>query len=102
VLLHSMISGTCCGQPNAAPALAETLYCTTSFQGYRVCDDGHGYSSIEWSRDGMRFGQDSDGNRWTTSRWRDTNHHRSHAAPGALTFAQQPVVRCALGGPTVV
>jgi hypothetical protein len=27
------------------------------------------HSSTEGSRDGMRFGQDSDGNRWTTFRW---------------------------------
>jgi hypothetical protein len=49
--------------------LAETLRFTTSFQGYKICDDGHGNKSTEWSRDGTRFGQDSDGNRWTTSRW---------------------------------
>lgn len=53
------------------PALAETLFCSTSFQGYRVCDDGHGYRSTEWQWKGMTIGQDSDGNRWTTSRWRD-------------------------------
>lgn len=50
------------------PANAETLRCTTSFQGYRVCDNGHDYRSAEWGRDGMRFGQDSDGRRWTMSR----------------------------------
>ena len=50
-------------------AIIAVLFCTTSFPGYRVCDDGHGYRSTEWSRDGMRFGQDSDGNHWTTSRW---------------------------------
>ena len=30
------------------PALAESLYCSTSFQGYRVCDNGHGYRLTEW------------------------------------------------------
>jgi hypothetical protein len=53
------------------PALADPLYCSTSFQGYRVCQDSHGYRSTEWDRDGMTIGQDSDGRRWTTSRWRD-------------------------------
>ena len=49
---------------------SQTLTCSTSFQGYRVCQDAQGYRSTEWDRDGMRFGQDSDGRRWTTSRWR--------------------------------
>jgi hypothetical protein len=26
----------------SGPALAETVYCSENFQGYRVCDDGHG------------------------------------------------------------
>ena len=56
---------------SVSPALAETLYCSTSFQGYRVCDDGHGYRSFEWQWQGMTIGQDSDGSHWTTSRWRD-------------------------------
>jgi hypothetical protein len=30
------------------------------------------WCSTEWDRDGMRFGQDNQGDRWTTSRWRDT------------------------------
>ena len=25
-----------------SPALADPLYCSTSFQGYRVCQDSHG------------------------------------------------------------
>jgi len=53
------------------PALAETLYCSTSFQGYRICSGPGGYRSTEWGWRGMRVGEDSDGNRWTTSRWRD-------------------------------
>ncbi len=28
-----------------------------------------GYVSHKWDRDGMTIGQDSDGDRWTTSRW---------------------------------
>jgi hypothetical protein len=47
------------------------LFCTTSCQGYRVCDDGHGYSSIENEWMGRAIGQDSDGNHWISSRWRD-------------------------------
>jgi hypothetical protein len=53
----------------ARPSLAETLACSTSFQGYRVCQGPDGYRSTEWDRDGMTIGQDSDGSRWTTSRW---------------------------------
>jgi hypothetical protein len=55
-----------------SPALADPLYCSTSFQGYRVCQDSHGYRSTEWDRDGMTIGQDSDGNHWSSWRWRDT------------------------------
>ena len=55
-----------------SPALADPLYCSTSFQGYRVCQDSHGYRSTEWNRDGMTIGQDNDGNHWSSWRWRDT------------------------------
>lgn len=55
-----------------SPALADPLYSSTSFQGYRVCQDSHGYRSTEWDRDGMTIGQDSDGNHWSSCRWRDT------------------------------
>jgi hypothetical protein len=54
-----------------SPALADPVYCSTSFQGYRVCQDSQGYRSTEWDRNGMTFGRDSDGRRWSTSRWRD-------------------------------
>jgi hypothetical protein len=54
-----------------SPALAQTVTCITSSQGYRICDDGHGHSTTEWHWQGMTFGQDNQGNRWTTSRWRD-------------------------------
>ena len=36
---------------------------------YRICQAPNGYHSTEWSRDRMWFGQDSDGDRWSTSRW---------------------------------
>jgi hypothetical protein len=55
----------------AAPASAQTLTCSTSFQGYRVCQGPDGYRSTEWDRDGMRFGDDNRGDRWSTSRWQD-------------------------------
>ncbi len=54
----------------SAPALSsDTLTCSTSFQGYKICSGPSGYRSTEWSRDGMRFGDDNAGNRWTTSHW---------------------------------
>ena len=52
----------------ASPALAGTLACSTTFQGYRVCQGPGGYRSTETPWRGMTIGQDSDGNRWTTSR----------------------------------
>ena len=45
------------------------IYCSTSFQGYRICTGPNGRSSTEWEWQGMTFGQDSDGDRWTTSHW---------------------------------
>ena len=51
---------------------SETLTCSTSFQGYRICSSPDGYTSTEWEWQDRTIGQDSDGNRWTTSRWRDT------------------------------
>jgi hypothetical protein len=45
---------------------AETL----TWQGVRTCSSPNGYrSTTEWSRDGMQFGEDNKGNRWSTSRW---------------------------------
>ena len=52
-------------------AMIAVLFCTTSFQGYRVCDDGHGYRSTEWRWQDRTIGEDNRGNRWTTSRWQD-------------------------------
>jgi hypothetical protein len=47
----------------------EPVTCSTSFQGYRVCSGPGGYRSVETPWQGMTIGLDSDGNRWTTSRW---------------------------------
>jgi hypothetical protein len=68
----------------AAPASAQTVTCGTSFQGYHLCQGPDGYRSTEWSRDGMPFGQDSDGDRWSTSRWmgRDTTAVWRRLEPG--------------------
>ena len=57
--------------PSMLPASGETLYCT-DWQGIRTCSSPDGRVSHELQWQGMTFGQDSDGNRWTTSRWRDT------------------------------
>ena len=47
------------------------IYCATSFQSYRVCSSPGGATSTEWQWRDRTIGQDSDGDRWTTSRWRD-------------------------------
>lgn len=41
------------------------------FQGYRICTSPDGRTSAEWEWQGMRLGQNSDGDRWTTTPWRD-------------------------------
>ena len=51
------------------PAVADRVYCAPSPSGYRVCTGPSGYSSNEWSRQGMQFGQDSGGRRWMISGW---------------------------------
>ena len=33
------------------------IYCSTSFQGYRICTRPDGRSSTEWEWQGMTFGQ---------------------------------------------
>ena len=53
---------------SVSPALAQTLTCST-WNGIRTCSGTNGFVSHEWDRDGMRFGQDNQGNAWTTSRW---------------------------------
>jgi hypothetical protein len=35
----------------STPALAATLTCSTSSQGYRICRDQHGHRCIAWERD---------------------------------------------------
>jgi hypothetical protein len=67
----------------AAPVTldAQTLTCST-WQGFRTCQDAHGYRSTEWERQGMRFGQDNRGDRWSTSQWRDTTITTLSPAPG--------------------
>jgi hypothetical protein len=47
---------------------SQTLNCST-WQQFTTCLGPGGYVSHEWDRDGMRFGDDNQGDRWTTSRW---------------------------------
>jgi hypothetical protein len=49
---------------------AETLTCST-FQGIRTCSGTNGYMSHETEWQGFTIGDDNQGNRWSTSRWRD-------------------------------
>jgi hypothetical protein len=55
----------------AAPASAQTLTCSTSFQGYRVCQGPDGYRSTESTWNGIITGSDNRGDTWTTSTWQD-------------------------------
>jgi hypothetical protein len=54
----------------SAPVGSETLMCSTSFQGIRVCTGAGGYVSHEWEWQGRTIGDDSDGRHWMTSQWR--------------------------------
>jgi hypothetical protein len=58
-------------RPVAWLVVAAVLTCST-WQGIRTCISPNGYTSTESQWQGMTFGQDSDGNRWTMSRWGDT------------------------------
>lgn len=64
------------------PALADPVYCSTSFQGYRVCSGPGGYSSTEWRWQGMIVGEDSGGRRWSTSRWMGVDTTTVEPEPG--------------------
>ncbi len=50
----------------APNAHSETLTCTTTFQGYRVCAGPNGYRSFEFDNGGYHYGDDNRGNRWTS------------------------------------
>jgi hypothetical protein len=63
------------------PALAETLICST-WQGIRTCSGPDGYVSHESTSNGITTGDDNQGNRWTTSRWRDIETTTSGATTG--------------------
>jgi hypothetical protein len=43
----------------AAPASAQTLTCSETFQGYRVCQKPDGYRSTETQWQGMTIGDDN-------------------------------------------
>jgi hypothetical protein len=51
----------------AVAAHAETIHCSTSFQGYRTCQGPDGYRSFEWENDGRLYGNDTQGNNWMTT-----------------------------------
>jgi hypothetical protein len=50
---------------------ADPLYCST-WQQITTCSSPDGYVSHESQWQGVTSGDDNQGNRWTTSRWRDT------------------------------
>jgi hypothetical protein len=50
----------------AISAHAGTISCSTSFQGYRVCQGPGGYRSFEWENGGRQYGDDNQGNKWMT------------------------------------
>jgi hypothetical protein len=52
---------------SAVAAHAETIRCSTSFQGYGVCTGADGYRSFEFENGGRLYGDDSQGNRWMTT-----------------------------------
>ena len=56
----------------ALGARAETLTCSTSFQGYRTCQGPNGYRSFEWENGGRLYGDDNRGNRRMTIPGGDT------------------------------
>jgi hypothetical protein len=55
---------------NIASALAEPVYCSV-WNGIRTCSGPGGYVSNETTWNGITTGDDNQGDRWTTSRWRD-------------------------------
>ena len=55
----------------SGPALLRRSSAQRSFKAIASATIADGYRSTEWQWQGMTIGQDSDGNRWTTSRWRD-------------------------------
>jgi hypothetical protein len=71
-----IIAAVLVGVVSLSPALAETLYCSTSVQGYRICSSPGGATSTEWraGKTNHRAGQ-----RWEPlddnpmARWR---HHQ--------------------------
>ena len=49
---------------------SQTLTCSM-WQGIRTCSGTNGYMSHETEWQGFTIGDDNQGNRWSTSRWRD-------------------------------
>ncbi len=57
--------------PGAVALGSETLTCSTSSQGIRVCTGPGGYVSREWQWQDRVIGDDSNGVGWVTTPWRD-------------------------------
>jgi hypothetical protein len=55
-----------------SPALADTVTCSI-FAGVKTCSSPGGYTSHESTWNGITTGDDNQGDRWSTSRWRDTD-----------------------------
>ena len=66
--MRAVIIAVAAALASMTPALAGTLTCT-DWQSIRTCSSPGGYTSHETQWQGMTFGDDSEGNKWTTSRW---------------------------------
>ena len=55
---------------HSSGTVGQTLTCST-WQGVRTCSGTNGYMSHETEWQGFTIGDDNQGNRWSTSRWRD-------------------------------
>ena len=51
--MRAIIIAVAAALASMTPASAGTLTCSTSSQGYRICQDQHGHRCIEWERDGL-------------------------------------------------
>ena len=71
VIIASLASVVVLAHSVPAVSGAAPVYCST-WQQIATCQSPSGYTSTESRWQGMTFGQDSDGDRWTTTRWRDT------------------------------
>jgi hypothetical protein len=61
-----------------SPASGQTVTCVIANGGYHICIGPNGYRSREWENGGRLYGDDGQGNHWTTipGRWGDTTINR--------------------------